>query len=262
MKILMAGCGNMGGAMLESWRALDGFDFTIVKPTPKGLPQDVTYRANLDGLDAASFDGVILAIKPQMMAAVAPAYAPYLKTEGLVMSMAAGVSLATLERYFPERAIVRIMPNLPAKIAQSMNGLVANAQTQEAQRALADRLADATGAALWVASEDHLDRLTAVSGSGPGYVFYLIEAYLEAAQDLGFSLDDARTLVFATLKGAVEMAATSDQNPAALRASVTSKNGTTQAGLDQLMAEDQLKTRFKATLNAAYHRARELSQGG
>lgn len=252
----------MGGAMLECWRTLDGFDFTIVKPTPTGLPDDVTYRAGLDGLDAASFDGVILAVKPQMMADIAPAYAPYLKADGLVMSMAAGVSLATLEAYFPERAIVRIMPNLPAKIAQSMNGLVANTRTQDAQRALADRLAQSTGAALWVDSEDHLDRLTAVSGSGPGYVFYLIEAFLDAAQALGFSLEEARTLVFATLKGTVEMAASSDQSPADLRASVTSKNGTTQAGLTQLMADDHLKARFKDTLNAAYGRARDLSQGG
>lgn len=259
MKVLMVGCGNMGGAMLARWVEDARNAFTVVKPSPGGLPEGVTWHAAPDALGEARFDVIVLAVKPQMMAEVAPLYAEYLAEGGVVISIAAGVSLATLGRSFPGAAIVRVMPNLPARIGAGMSGLVANDLADARRRGRAEALAARTGDILWVDSEDALDRLTAVSGSGPGYVFHLIEAYIAAAQSLGFSDDEARRLVFATLAGTVEMARASDRSPTELRASVTSRNGTTQAGLEKLMAGDAIAERLTETVGAAYARARELS---
>lgn len=261
MKAVMAGCGNMGGAMLESWLEKKVGDFTVVDPGRSDFPAAVTHHGDPSELGDARFDVVVLAVKPQIMDKVAPAYKDHLAEGGVVVSIAAGVSLDSINGWFPGAAAVRIMPNLPAQIGMGMNGLVANEAASQAHKDQIERLAKACGEALWVDDEDQLDRLTAVSGSGPGYVFHLIESYVAAAEKLGFSNEAASKLVHATMAGTVEMARRSDKGPDELRASVTSKNGTTEAGLNRLMADDEMFRRFEDTLKAAYDRARELSKG-
>ena len=201
---------------------------------------------------------LVIAIKPQMIAGVMPTYAGHLAEGGVVVSMAAGTSCASLENLLGEQAIVRIMPNMPSAIGKGVSGAWANARTSDAQRAAIEAMMLRAGELVWVEEEDGLDRVTAIAGSGPGYVFEIARTYVEAARELGFSEDQARRLVLATMAGTVEMAARSDRSLAELRNAVTSKAGTTEAGLNALNGGGDLSTLLQATTRAAYARAVEL----
>ena len=155
--------------------------------------------------------------------------------------------------------VIRIMPNLPAFVGKATNGLVAGAGVTDDQRTHATAMMERTGTVVEVADEDQLDRVTAVAGSGPGYVFELARAYVAAAEGLGFDRDQARALVLGTLEGTIAMAIEEDgQSLEDLRNSVTSKGGTTAAGLDALNGDGTMSRKFEATLEAAYKRAVEL----
>jgi len=258
MDILMVGCGQMGGAMLNSWAGLEDMSFTVADPAELKLPVGVWHVQSPATLASKQFDMVIAAVKPQMMADVMPAYVPRLKADGCLVSIAAGYSLESLEAIFPDHGIIRVMPNRPALIGRAATGLYANERASVAQRDAVETLMDATGQFVWVQSEDQLDRLTAVSGSGPGYVFQFIESFIGGARELGFSEQDARKLVVQTMLGAAEMAAGTDAPISKLRESVTSKGGTTQAGLDQRREDQALDQLMANTTAAAYARAREL----
>ncbi|MCJ9427553.1 pyrroline-5-carboxylate reductase [Kordiimonas marina] len=258
MDILMVGCGQMGGAMLNSWAGLEDMSFTIVDPAELKLPVGVWHVQSPATLGSKQFDMVIAAVKPQMMADVMPAFVPRLKPDGCLVSIAAGYSLASLEAIFPDHGIIRVMPNLPALIGRAATGLYASERANVAQRDALEILMEAIGQYVWVQSEDQLDRLTAVSGSGPGYVFQFIESFIDGARELGFSDKDARTLVVQTMLGAAEMAANTEAPISSLRESVTSKGGTTQAGLNQLRDHQALDQLMTNTTAAAYARAREL----
>ncbi|TNE65663.1 MAG: pyrroline-5-carboxylate reductase [Alphaproteobacteria bacterium] len=258
MNILMVGCGQMGGAMLKNWAGLEDMSFTVVDPAALHLPFGVRHETAADALADDMFDMLIVAVKPQMIETVMPAYGPHLIEDGCLVSIAAGYSLQGLEALFPGRAVVRVMPNLPALIGRSATGLFANDAATKEHRALVSHLMEAVGTAVWVPSEDQLDRLTAISGSGPGYVFQFIESFIEAAESLGFSHQDARKLVLQTMVGATEMAMSSDRAVGELRQSVTSKGGTTQAGLEQLRTDGTLDRLMVRTTSAAYGRARAL----
>ena len=157
-----------------------------------------------------------------------------------------------------DRPAIRIMPNLPAQIGRGVSGLYADPPCSPAHRDLADRLAKATGSAIWLDTEDEIDRITAVAGSGTGYVFEIARAYVAAAERLGFAPDTARTLVIETLAGAVEMAARSETSLEDLRNSVMSKKGTTEAGIHALRRGGLLEQLLVETTEAAYARACEL----
>lgn len=258
MNILMVGCGRMGGAMLNSWAGLEDISFTVVDPAALSLPVGVNHVQHVDDLGMVPFDVVIVAVKPQMIDDVMPAYVSLLRKGGLLASIAAGYSLKNLEAIFDGAAIVRIMPNLPALIGRSATGLFGNSKVTDPHKFLIAELMQAIGRAVWVASEDELDRLTAISGSGPGYVFQFMESFISAAMDLGFTEKDARTLVLQTMAGAADMAIATDKPVSELRKSVTSKGGTTQAGLNELRTGDALDRLMKATTKAAYSRALEL----
>ncbi|MGJ8544858.1 MAG: pyrroline-5-carboxylate reductase family protein [Sulfitobacter sp.] len=258
MKILLIGCGKMGGAMLRQWADHDGNQFTVADPAVTDLPAGVVHVTKATSLPAAEFDVVIIAIKPQMIAQLLPDYIPALKPGGCFVSIAAGCSIATLAEIVGEAAIIRVMPNLAAMVGMGVCGLYANAACSGQQVADIASFIAQTGRCVTLGSEDEIDRLTAVSGSGPGYVFEVMRSYVEAAKNLGFDEETARALVFDTISGTVETARQSDASLEELRNSVTSKNGTTQAGLDALRRGGQLDALFKETVQAAYGRAAEL----
>ncbi|SDD87080.1 pyrroline-5-carboxylate reductase [Kordiimonas lacus] len=258
MDILMVGCGRMGGAMLGCWSARKDIRFTVIDPAGPAAPEGVRVLKAPSALGSDQFDMIIIAVKPQMIEDVMPGYTARLKDDGCMVSIAAGFSLESLKRVLGNVPVIRVMPNLPALIGKGATGIYASDDCSSAHKETASDLMGRIGKAVWVRSEDELDRLTAVSGSGPGYVFQFIESFMEGAKELGFSDQDARTLVIQTMVGATEMAANTDAPISELRTSVTSKGGTTQAGLDQLRQDHMLDLLMKSTTKAAYERALEL----
>ncbi len=258
MNILLIGCGKMGGAMLRQWASHDDNSFTVADPAATDLPAGVTHVSNGADVPSDAFDVVLIAVKPQMIADVLPGYAHVLKSGGAYVSIAAGASVASIAKVVGNVAIVRVMPNMAALVGMGVSGLYANdACTKQQAHDIAALIAQ-TGTCIPVESEDQIDRLTAVSGSGPGYIFEVMRSYVTAAEALGFDHETARTLVFDTITGTVEAARQSDDTLEDLRKSVTSKNGTTQAGLEQLMRNGDLDALFYDTLQAAYARAGAL----
>ncbi|QCO57766.1 pyrroline-5-carboxylate reductase (plasmid) [Pseudorhodobacter turbinis] len=258
MKILLIGCGKMGGAMLRQWVNHDGNQFTVADPAVTELPERVTHVTKATSLPQAEFDVIVIAIKPQLIPELLPEYIPALKPGGCFVSIAAGCSIATLTGIVGDAAIIRVMPNLAAMVGMGVSGLYANPSCSEHQITEVTAFIAQTGSCVRVASEDEIDRLTAVSGSGPGYVFEFMRSYVDAAKRLGFDEQTSRALVFDTIAGTVETARQSDASLEELRNSVTSKNGTTQAGLDALRRDGQLDALLDDTLKAAYHRAVKL----
>ncbi|WP_291842031.1 pyrroline-5-carboxylate reductase [Maricaulis sp.] len=258
MDILLIGCGKMGGAMLRRWIDAMPARFTTVNRSGRALPAGTEHVDGVDTLAGRRFDVIILAVKPQQIPDVLPAYASLLAEDGCHVSIAAGFSSASIAAIVGDRPVLRLMPNLPALIGRSVNGIYANSACSDRHRDIGDQLARATGTPVWLDSEDELDRLTAVAGSGPGYVFEIARSYIAAAEGLGFSNETARALVLETMGGAIEMAARSDEDVAELRNSVMSKKGTTEAGINALRRDGQLDALLTETVQAAYERAVEL----
>ena len=208
----------------------------------------------------AGADIVVLAVKPQQMRAAAGALAPFVAgpRPPVILTIAAGIRIADLARWLGgSPPIVRAMPNTPALVGRGISGVFAPDGVDAAGRALAAAVLEAAGEVVWVDAEARLDAVTAVSGSGPAYVFYFLEALEAAALAQGFSAADARRLAYATVDGAVALAQRSDHEPAVLRAQVTSKGGTTEAALAVLEAAG-IKAAIAAAIDAAARRAREL----
>ena len=264
-RILLLGGGNMGAAMLAGWldKGVDPAKVTVVDPrigeTLRPLVEDRGVRHS-EQVPAETFDVVVLAVKPQMMGeALAPLRAA-LGAETVVISVAAGTTIAMIEAGVGERAVVRAMPNTPALIGRGITGAFANARVDDAGRALADALLAASGPVEWVDSEALIDAVTGVSGSGPAYVFHLAECLAEAGVAAGLPADLAMRLARHTVAGAGELMIRSPETPEKLRRNVTSPNGTTQAALDVLMAEDGLAPLMQRAVLAARDRAAALAK--
>lgn len=258
MKVLMFGCGNMGQALMQGWTKNEALNFTVVDPQLPEVADGVTVVAGPEGVTGAKFDLVIIAVKPQLIPTVVQASGHLIAKADLILSIAAGVSVETLERQLGHRAIVRMMPNMPASIALGLSGLYANDKCEERHKSLISDMAEKNGEFLWLDEEDKIDRFTAVAGSGPGYVFEILRLFTKAAMTQGFTEDEARKLAIGTVLGTAAMADKSDKTLEDLRNSVTSKNGTTQAGLEQLMSDGKLEGLLNDTVQAAYNRAVEL----
>ena len=258
MSLLMIGCGKMGGALLEQWITKTQHAITIITPSMQPAPANVTQLPSIEGIKGNTFDIIVIAIKPQLIKTVLPAYRSYLAEGGCIVSIAAGYSIASIEKLIGPQPIIRIMPNLPAKIGRGVSALYINSHCSQAHAATAKELTDAAGYTLTVDSEDTIDKVTAVAGSGPGYAFEIARCWMNAAQNLGFSVQESRELVLNTLVGSIEMALQSDQSMSELRDSVTSKAGTTEAGLKVLNNDGQLTELLNSTIVAAYNRAVEL----
>jgi pyrroline-5-carboxylate reductase len=265
LRIVLIGHGKMGSALLTQWSGVANHNFPehsflVVDPT-SDIGDDtarITFMRAPPPVEESAFDLVIVAVKPQIVDAVLPDYAPRLAEGGFVASIAAGCSIARLRTLSGGAPVVRVMPNLPAAIGAGVTGLCADPSTSAEQCDAIEALMAAVGMTLWVDSEDKLDRLTAIAGSGPGYVFEIARTYVAAAEALGFPTTEARQLVLGTMAGTIAMAQSSGLSLDALRTSVTSKAGTTAGGLDALNGDEGLSARMRATVEAAYQRAIEL----
>lgn len=205
----------------------------------------------------AHADLVLWAIKPQVFRAAAAPVAPHVGA-ALHLSVAAGIPSASIARWLGSERIVRAMPNTPALIGQGIAGLYARAAVSGADRALIERVIGTTGEFLWVADEAELDAVTALSGSGPAYVFFFLEAMAQAGQEMGLNAAQSARLALATFRGATELAARSGESPALLRQRVTSKGGTTHEAITHLQAT-QVGEHFIEAMKAAQARARALA---
>ena len=204
------------------------------------------------------FDVVVIAVKPQLIPTVMEQNGDIIRNAEMVLSIAAGVSMETLEKELGDKPIIRMMPNMPASIQKGLSGLYGNSHCTDAHKALVTDLASRNGELVWLNEEDEIDRFTAIAGSGPGYIFEFLRVFSKAAMEMGFSEEEARKLAIGTVSGTAEMAAQSDKTLEELRDSVTSKNGTTYAGLQQFMRGEELEKLVMDTVQAAYDRAVEM----
>lgn len=263
MNISFIGGGNMASALIGGLVAR-GFDASRIRvvdlssETREALQAryPVQTFATMDVASTAS-DVIVLAVKPQQLREVASSLTTLLHQQ-LVISIAAGVRTEDLSRWLGGyRRLVRSMPNTPAMVSAGMSGLYALSEVSQAQRLQAESILQAVGATLWLDDETQMDGITAVSGSGPAYVFYFMEAMQAAAAELGFSPQQARTLTLQTFLGAAKLASQSEEDAAILRTRVTSKGGTTERALKS-MEEANVKTAIIRAIHAAAARSNEL----
>ena len=236
MKLCFIGGGNMATALIAGLKSqqFNAENITVIELEAEKraqLSQQLGVNVSDSLAAAASCDAIVLAIKPQQLPALAKTLAPMLKNQ-LIISIAAGIRIGDLSRWLGNyQTLIRAMPNTPAQIQQGVTGLYAMPSVSKAQIAMADQILSAAGSTLWLDSEQKLDAITDISGSGPAYVFYLIEALHEAALALGLSEQEAKQLSISTFKGASLLADSSATPVATLRQQVTSKGGTTEQGL-------------------------------
>ena len=257
------GGGNMASAIIGGLvgRDFPRGDLLVVDPDSNARTR-ITASFGVKAIEApatalAEADVMVLAVKPQMMRDVAKSLAPF-SENALIVTIAAGIRRVDLSRWLSgHERIIRAMPNMPALVHAGVTGLWAPASVSESDREAAQVLLSAVGATLWFDQESDLDAVTAVSGSGPAYVFYALEALEAAARELGIQEGAARSLALWTFVGAAKLAIERGEGPAALRAQVTSKGGTTERAIGVLEAA-QLKAHFIAAVKAACERSREL----
>jgi pyrroline-5-carboxylate reductase len=265
--LVLAGAGNMGGAMLAGWLAggLDPKRIVVQDPSPSpavaallakyGVEAHATYPAR-----PAPPAVLLMAVKPQVMEEVFPPLARRAGPSTLVLSIAAGKTIASFEKHLaPGIAVVRSIPNTPAAVGRGITVAAPNAHVTAAQRTLCDALLGAIGEVGWVDDEALIDPVTAVSGSGPAYVFYLTECLAAAGVKAGLAPDLAMRLARATVAGSGELMRQSELGPDQLRKNVTSPNGTTYAALQVLMAGNGLEPLMTEAIAAATRRSRELA---
>lgn len=257
--ILIVGCGNMGGAMLAGWLAAGAAPsrFTVVDPLLADAPDGVELLRALPG---GTFDVVLLGVKPQLLGDVAPHLARLAGPGTIVLSILAGVELASLAARFPKaKGLVRIMPNLAAAIGKSPVALFAQG-LDEATSAEVTELLEPLGRPEWLTQEAQFDLVTALAGSGPAFVYRFIDALATGAAQLGLPREQADRLALATVEGAAALAAASPHGAAELARRVASPGGTTEAGLKVLDADRALGKLAEATLKAAADRSAEMAK--
>jgi pyrroline-5-carboxylate reductase len=262
--IVLAGAGKMGGAMLSGWLAqgLDTSRAAVIEPHPSGdirahLTKGV--RLNPSPQDCESVAAFVVALKPQAFREAAPALKPYVGAATLVVSIMAGTTMTSLAEVFGGH-VVRAMPNTPTSIGRGITVAVAAKDVSDAQRETADSLLRATGSVEWVTDEGLIDAVTAVSGSGPAYVFLLAEELARAGVAAGLPEALATKLARETVSGAGELLHRSDLDAATLRQNVTSPAGTTAAALEVLMGKDGLQSLLTRAVAAATKRSKELAK--
>ena len=265
----LIGAGHMGGALLSGWIGEHGLEnvkagqILIIDPrisdaAQKALGMGAKFSDHLTKGSASGLKLCLLAIKPQMFAALGPDIAKALPKDTLILSIMAGISLAELADVFGSRPIVRAMPNTPAIYGMGITAYVGGVGVTNVHREMTEACLKPAGKVVRLDNERQIDMVTAVSGSGPAYVFHLTEALAGAGVKLGLPEELAQELARQTVAGSGVMLSVSDQDATTLRQNVTSKGGTTQAALEVLMAEDGLATILRRAVQAAYTRSREL----
>ncbi|MCG6857814.1 MAG: pyrroline-5-carboxylate reductase [Salaquimonas sp.] len=269
--LALVGAGNMGGAMLGGWLAegLAPERITVVDPSPPPAMAELISQTSIRhaGEAIADFapDVMVLAVKPQIMGAVLPTIAPMMGSQTVAVSVAAGTTIAALEAGLgggtggEAPAVVRAMPNTPALVRRGITAACPNRFVTARQREIVDGLLRAVGKVAWVEDEGLIDAVTAVSGSGPAYVFHLAECMAQAGVAAGLPAELAMELARETVSGAGELMVRSSETPAKLRENVTSPNGTTAAALSVLMGEDAMAKLIARAIAAAKMRSEELS---
>jgi pyrroline-5-carboxylate reductase len=262
--VVLAGAGKMGGALLTGWlaRGLNPKRLAVIEPHPSDDIRALAatgVRLNLAAKDAGTVAALVLAVKPQTFGDAGPALRPLIGPSTLVVSIMAGTTIAVLDAVCGGN-IVRAMPNTPAAIGRGITVAVAAKGVNEEQRATADALLRATGAVEWIDDEALMDAVTAVSGSGPAYVFLLAEELARAGVTAGLPADLAARLARETVAGSGELLHRSDLDAATLRQNVTSPGGTTAAALSVLMGENGMKELMTRAVAAAAARSRELAK--
>ena len=265
MKITFLGGGNMASALIGGLlnRGFPAADISVIEMVAESrtrLEKDYRVRCyDMPDETSLNCDALILAVKPQQLRGACASVRKHLKRQ-LVISIAAGSRLADLSRWLDGYTrLVRAMPNTPALIGAGITGLFAHPDVSEAERLGAERVLQAVGDTLWIADESQIDAVTAISGSGPAYVFLFLEALQQAATELGFTEKQARRLSIETVLGAAKLAAQSDEPASTLRERVTSKGGTTEAAL-RVMEERKVKESIIAAALAANARSAQLGE--
>ncbi len=274
LSLWLVGCGRMGSALLAGWRraGLAPDAITILDPALAGAAADATHEY-LKGItqvydEVASLpegihppDILVLGIKPQQADTVLPSLAPHVGPDTAALSIMAGITLERLAHIFgPESAIIRTMPNLPVTVERGITALVANANASKTHRETCTALMQTVGHTLWLKKEEEIDAITAISGSGPAYVYAFIEAMEKAATTLGLDPETSATLVAHTFAGSLALLEDAHQPAATLRKQVTSPGGTTEAALKVLQSEEGINSLVQQTVQAALDRARALQK--
>ncbi len=264
--LVLLGAGKMGGAMLEGWLkgGADPKKIVALDPSPppevKALLAAHAIRHNPAISSITDAEVILVAVKPQLMEEALPAVVPLKASKPLILSIAAGKTIASFERHFgSDAAVIRTIPNTPAAVGRGITAMASNPHVSAAQAALARSLLESIGEVVTVADESLIDAATAVSGSGPAYVFYLTECLAAAGVKSGLPADVAMQLARATVAGAGELMRQSGIEAATLRQNVTSPKGTTYAALQVLMAEDGMQPLFDKAIAAATARSKELA---
>jgi pyrroline-5-carboxylate reductase len=264
VSIILVGAGNMGGALLGGWLKNDvqPSQIKVLDPNPpvamvKMLAKkSVVHESRADNLEAP--DVLLIAVKPQVMDSVLQSVKHLVGKNTVSISVAAGKTLSVMQRNLETPVVVRAMPNTPALVQRGITVACASVQVSQLQKQHTTALLSATGSVEWVKDEALMDAVTAVSGSGPAYVFHLVEALGNAAIDAGLPEELGRKLALETVAGAGELMMQSDLPPSTLRENVTSPGGTTQAALSVLMGEGGFPDLLKRAVDAAAKRSREL----
>ena len=250
----------MGQAMLKGWLASDIAAIEVLENFPSDTLRSLPIDLNPSTVTINESQTVILAVKPQNYREVLDEHQANIHPEAMVISILAGISIEALQNALPKRSIVRAMPNTPATVGQGLTALFAADDISDANKNLATSLMQAVGEVVWVENESIMDSVTAVSGSGPAYLFHFVEALTAAAIDIGIAPEMAETFARNTIIGSAALLKSSAENAAQLRENVTSKGGTTQAALDVLMADAGLQSILLEAVKAAKKRSEELSK--
>lgn len=257
----------MGMAMLMGWleKGLDPSTVIVIDPAPSDDVKAFLAKDNISHLTSLeearrSAAVIVLAVKPQIMNSVLSALNPIMKADSLILSLAAGITISGIRSGINKDCrIVRVMPNVPAMVGRGMSVVCVDAEIDATQKDMVTMLLAAVGDVAWIDNEELMDAVTGVSGSGPAYVFYMVEAMAKAGEAAGLSSDLAMQLARATVIGAGECLHQNALSAASLREAVTSKGGTTAAALEVLMSSDGLMTLMENAVAAATHRSRELA---
>ena len=261
--LVLLGCGKMGSAMLEGWLVggLPTSSVWVTDPNPSDWVQAQSVHLNTDLPENPAI--VLVAVKPQIMRDALPTLAPLGNGDTTFLSVAAGITISTFEDMLGDKTpVIRSIPNTPAAVKQGITAIIGNVHVTETQLQMAETLLSAIGQTVRLETEDQMDAVTGLSGSGPAYVFHMIECLARAGEAQGLDPELAMTLAKATVAGSGALAMQADETPSQLRVNVTSPNGTTQAGLNVLMDEETgLPPLIAKTIDAATKRSKELANG-
>jgi pyrroline-5-carboxylate reductase len=265
-RLALVGAGKMGGALLKGWLG-DGLDkrsVLIIDPSPPAdsvaLLKEAGIAIQAEAPAGVTAKVIVVAVKPQIIKDVLPNLRSLVGRDTVVLSIAAGTTLKQLAAGVGDAAIVRSIPNTPAQVGRGITVAIANSRADKNAKALVTTLLEAVGEVIWVEKEGMIDSATAVSGSGPAYVFHTVEALAAAAVSVGFDKEAAQKLARATVEGAGELLYQSDLGADVLRQNVTSPKGTTAAALKVLMGRSGLTPLMKKAVAAARKRSRELAK--